>query len=68
MLEINTHGLHFNVPCDRNPVHSCTLHMFSSSRKVVFALIETWPWAREELEREMAKQATEDLEDNEARA
>ena len=41
---------------------------FSSSRKVVFALIETWPWAREELEREMAKQATEDLEDNEARA
>ena len=34
---------------------------FSSSRKVVFALIETWPWAREELEMEMAKQATEDL-------
>ena len=45
----------------------CIAH-FSSSRKVVFALIETWPWAREELEREMAKQATEDLEDNEARA
>jgi len=32
-----------------------------TSRKIVFALIETWPWAREELEMEMAKQATEDL-------
>ena len=36
-------------------------NIFSSHRKVVFALIETWPWAREELEMEMAKQATEDL-------
>ena len=33
-----------------------------SHRKVVFALIENWPWAREELEMEMAKQAAEDLE------
>jgi len=32
-----------------------------TSRKVVFALIETWPWAREELEMEMAKQASGDL-------
>ena len=41
---------------------------FSSSRKVVFALIETWPWAREVLEREMAKQAAEDLENKEEMA
>ena len=37
-------------------------NIFSSHRKVVFALIETWPWAREELEMEMAKQASGDLE------
>ena len=30
-------------------------------RKVVFALIESWPWARGELEMEMARQSTEDL-------
>ena len=41
---------------------------FSSYRKVVFALIETWPWAREVLEREMAKQAAEDLENKEEMA
>jgi len=35
-----------------------------TSRKVVFALIETWPWARVELEMEMAKQASGDLEAN----
>ena len=37
-------------------------NIFSSHRKVVFALIENWPWAREELEMEMAKQAAEDSE------
>ena len=31
-------------------------------RKVVFALIESWPWAREQLEMEMAKQALENSE------
>jgi len=39
-----------------------------TSRKVVFALIEFWPWAREELEMEMAKQASEDLGARQRRA
>ena len=45
------------------PYSNCTiLRYLFPHRKVVFALIESWPWAREELEIEMAKMVTEDLE------
>ena len=37
-------------------------------RKIIFTLIDSWPWAREELEMEMAKQATEDLGARQRRA
>ena len=47
------------------PLRKKKLHWhkaFLLYRRVVFALIESWPWAREELEMEMARQASKDLE------
>jgi len=50
------------------PASLSSIMASNTSRKVVFALIETWPWAREQLEMEMAKQAIENSEARQRRA